>query len=104
MYGIIPSGLSQTCALAISTFRCSQYWWKPEAFLNADMTLKSPPAAAPVSIGKPRRFDWVHEQQHLQPYRFSVSPLASNSQAPLGVSQKAGSVYWLNGPKCSVHL
>lgn len=32
-------------------------------------------------------------------HRFSASPSDSNSQAPLDVSQKAGSVYWLNGPQ-----
>lgn len=32
-------------------------------------------------------------------HKFSASPSDSSSQAPLGVSQKAGSVFWLNGPQ-----
>lgn len=70
---------------------------EPEVFLNADMTL-SPPAAAPVLWTESPRALTGSMNSSISSHRFSVSPLLVTARL-LGVSQKAGSVYWLNGPQ-----
>lgn len=97
MYSIVPSGCNRH-ALAISTLdvlntggtrsvskhkydavssHCSTYTldWKAPCALTGFMN------------------------SSISSHKFSASPSDSNSQAPLGVSQKAGSVFWLNGPQ-----
>lgn len=97
VYGIVPSGCHRH-ALAISTLGALSIGGTRSVSKCRYDAVSSHCSTCTLDWKAPRALTGFMNSS-ISSHRFSVSPSASNSQAPLGVSQKAGSVYWLNGPQ-----